>query len=289
MHTNKVNDKKYIGITAREPEVRWGGRGNGYAGNIQFAGAIKKYGWDGFKHIILFEGLTRDAAIAKEIELIEAYDSFRNGYNRDLGGYMPSERHRRAISKAQIGRVRTKEERQLLSDSIKGRCFVNKNGVNRQIQQQELDEHLEVGWILGLSISKENNQKKKEKLSKIVKGKKYITKDCVCKMVREDEIKKYLAEGWVEGRYFSKKGNNKGRRYINDGETEKIVAIKKIEAHLLSGWALGKLDNQTNAGFTTKGLRHIHKDSRHIMVSKTEVEEYLHDGWNLGFVPKNKS
>ena len=44
IHTNKINNKKYIGITCQNPSKRWR-NGNGYK-NGYFAKAIKKYGWD---------------------------------------------------------------------------------------------------------------------------------------------------------------------------------------------------------------------------------------------------
>ena len=69
VHTNKVNDKRYVGITGRDPEKRWA-NGLGYASNYHFSNAIKKYGWDNFQHEILFEFDTVEEALKKETELI---------------------------------------------------------------------------------------------------------------------------------------------------------------------------------------------------------------------------
>lgn len=88
MHTNKINGKKYIGITGREPKVRWGINGNGYWGNPHFSNSIKKYGWDNFEHTILYTNLSKEEAETKEIELIALYDTtdMTKGYNRHMGG-----------------------------------------------------------------------------------------------------------------------------------------------------------------------------------------------------------
>lgn len=110
-HTNKINGKKYIGITCQESDVRWGHKGNNYLQKQPyFAKAIKKYGWNGFTHEILFESLTAQEANDKEIELIAFYHTYVGdpecwGYNLTRGGfggvkYLTEEDRRAAINKA---------------------------------------------------------------------------------------------------------------------------------------------------------------------------------------------
>lgn len=52
------NNKRYIGITKREPSARWGHNGIGYKRNTHFYNAIKLYGWENIKHIIIATDLT---------------------------------------------------------------------------------------------------------------------------------------------------------------------------------------------------------------------------------------
>lgn len=87
VHTNKANGKRYVGITSMLPEKRWA-NGHGYRSNVLFYRAIQKYGWESFKHSVLFDGLTREEAYAKEIELISTFKASnpRFGYNIDKGG-----------------------------------------------------------------------------------------------------------------------------------------------------------------------------------------------------------
>lgn len=82
------NEKVYIGITSMKPEKRWN-YGHGYDRNQPLMkNAIQKYGWDNIFHEILFDGLTKEEAEQKEIELIEFYNSSNRkfGYNVQLGG-----------------------------------------------------------------------------------------------------------------------------------------------------------------------------------------------------------
>lgn len=88
MHRNKINDKKYIGITCRKkPKHRWGKNGNSYKGQV-FKIAIDKYGWDNFEHLILYKNLCAKDAYLKEQELIKRYKTNEKeyGYNLSIGG-----------------------------------------------------------------------------------------------------------------------------------------------------------------------------------------------------------
>lgn len=85
-HTSP-SGKKYVGITHQNPLRRWR-NGEGYKQNPHFYNAILKYGWDNFKHEILFDGLSREKACDKEKELIASYRSNdpKYGYNLSVGG-----------------------------------------------------------------------------------------------------------------------------------------------------------------------------------------------------------
>lgn len=84
IHTSP-NGKKYVGITKQIPEVRWN-YGCGYHNNTHFYRAIKKYGWNNFKHEIVASGLTKNEALHMEIDLIKKFNSFKNGYDLSFGG-----------------------------------------------------------------------------------------------------------------------------------------------------------------------------------------------------------
>lgn len=84
-HTSP-SGKMYIGVTCQRPGRRWRADGSGYRQNEKFTNAIKKYGWDNFKHEVLFDGIEKDEALRIEKELIQKYDTYRNGYNSSLGG-----------------------------------------------------------------------------------------------------------------------------------------------------------------------------------------------------------
>lgn len=84
-HTSPSN-KKYVGISCN-PIKRWN-NGEGYKKNYLFYRAIKKYGWDNFKHEILYENLTVDQAGEIEKRLIDEWHLLDShfGYNLREGG-----------------------------------------------------------------------------------------------------------------------------------------------------------------------------------------------------------
>lgn len=87
IHTNKVNGKKYVGITSQEPNTRWM-NGKGYDKRLRFGRAISKYGWDNFSHDIIYEGLSEQDDKRIEVELIAELRTLDKeyGYNMTKGG-----------------------------------------------------------------------------------------------------------------------------------------------------------------------------------------------------------
>ena len=92
-HTNKVNGKKYIGLTSQRLLSQRSKGGKAYKGCRYFWNAIQKYGWDSFSHDVLESGLTRAQAKEREQYYIALYDTQNpdNGYNIDNGGFTPVE------------------------------------------------------------------------------------------------------------------------------------------------------------------------------------------------------
>lgn len=87
-HTNKVNGKKYVGITSKSLNHRFGTNGANYTQSRYFWNAIDKYGWDNFSHELLADGLSKIEACAMEKKLIADYDlcDRSKGYNIKTGG-----------------------------------------------------------------------------------------------------------------------------------------------------------------------------------------------------------
>lgn len=134
MHRNKINDKKYIGITCRSLKDRSGTDGIGYKGCPHFWKAICEYGWSNFEHIVLLDNLDREIAANKEIELISFYNtrSEEYGYNVAIGGYSSpgelnpfynhthTEETRRKIAESNKRRIWTEEAKASIRDKLSG-------------------------------------------------------------------------------------------------------------------------------------------------------------------------
>ena len=149
-HLNKINDKRYIGITkyGDNPEKRWR-YGTGYAYQEKgLGGAIQKYGWHNFDHIILKEHLSLEDALEWEKYYIKEYHTWVQdpkcwGYNITPGGegrtdpsdevrermrqntiaLWQDEEYRKKNLEARKKYVWTEEHRRNFSNALKGRTL----------------------------------------------------------------------------------------------------------------------------------------------------------------------
>ena len=176
------NGKVYIGITKNRPSVRWGKNGNGYKNHhAHFYSAIQKYGWDNISHEILFDGLTKEEACQKEIELISEYKSNepQYGYNIVRGG---------ETGGGMLGKIHSSETRK---------------------KMREAKKDFSPTWLKGKKLSEEH----KLKCSQALKGRKLSeeTKEKIrqSKLNMSDEYRRKLSEA------------NKNRKHDSPSEKTK--------------------------------------------------------------------
>ncbi len=146
-HTDP-NGKKYFGIS-KNCLKRWN-YGKGYIKNERFHEAITKYGWDGFTHEILKDGLTLDEANKMEKDLIDEHSTTDPlfGYNLRGGGsghgFVTEETRRKQSEKRRgntncVGRVLSDETKNKISESLKE---YYKTHQNAQLGKHLSTEHI---------------------------------------------------------------------------------------------------------------------------------------------------
>ena len=134
-HLNKINGKRYIGLTKHSTnlEKRWRG-GLGYLNNHHkvFSAAIEKYGWENFDHIILETNLkSLEEANVREQYWISYYHSYVGdpqcwGYNSTMGGDGPkgrlmSDEEREYRRQLKLGTKASEDTRRKMSQTRKGK------------------------------------------------------------------------------------------------------------------------------------------------------------------------
>lgn len=157
--SGKENDMVYIGITSQEnPWDRWGVHKAHYEYNEHFSRAISKYAWENFLHEVLFDGLTKEEAEQKEIELIAYYKSTNDkfGYNKANGG-------------SSIGK-HTEETKNILSKKTKKR-FENPEN-NPMYGKHHTKESKKK--ISEKAIGRRHSEEAKQKMSKQRTGEKNV-------------------------------------------------------------------------------------------------------------------
>lgn len=163
-HTSP-SGKVYIGITKQTVNGRWK-NGFGYASSPHFWSAIKKYGWDNFKHEIIKDCLSEDEACEMERSLIAECNATdrRYGYNQKTGGETGSSLNEEVRLKMSLshkkfceehpevckriaekikGYKHTDEARKKMSEAAKGRHYVLTQGWKNKIGEANKSRLLE--------------------------------------------------------------------------------------------------------------------------------------------------
>jgi group I intron endonuclease len=253
------NDKRYYGITKQKTEYRWR-NGKAYKNNKYFINAIKKYGWNNFKHEVLFTDLTKSEAKLLEQIYIVLYDTTNRekGYNITLGGegsngLKHTEESKQRISKNNAkywkGKHLTEETRKKLSKANKGKNhpMYGKN-LSEETKQKLSETHK------GKNLSEET----KQKLSKAFKGKnhpmygKHLTEETK-KKISEANKGKHHTEEAKKKMSEARKGKNIG----NNNPTAKSVICLTTGRIFFTGKEAGEYYNtgKTHISSCCKGKR----------------------------------
>ena len=162
MHT-VPNGRRYIGITHQEPERRWRG-GMHYNYNKRFFLVIVQYGWDNIKHEILYENLSEEEAMQKEVELIAYYKTNQEeyGYNMTSGGSgapncTKSIETREKLSRANKGKKASEETKRKISEGRKGKLKGKESPSAKKVLQYDLDGNLVKEWDCLMDIQRALN------------------------------------------------------------------------------------------------------------------------------------
>lgn len=137
--TNKVNNKKYVGITCQGAEKRFKYHMSSAEASDSQAPlhiAMREIGTSNFELHILESDVSQEEARERELHYIELYDSAEpNGYNNYRAG-MGGKRH-------------SDEGRQHISDGLKGHKFSASR--NEKVRQAMMDREYKQSWSDNLS------------------------------------------------------------------------------------------------------------------------------------------
>jgi len=192
-HRNKINNKSYIGLTSN-PMKRFCGKGSTYKRCIKFYNAIKKYGWNNFEHIVLFDGLSKEEAINMEIKMIALYDTTTRGYNISNGGeafmlgYRFTEEQKLQMSISRKGRNKSKRC-SIDSEYKKGHTFAPET-----LQKMSEAKKGKPTWNKGLkgyNSGDKNPMKRPEVVAKFIGKNNPMSKKILAYDINDNFIKEY--------------------------------------------------------------------------------------------------
>lgn len=165
-HTNKTNGKKYVGITKQTLNQRWR-QGKGYGKTAPIYKAIKHYGWDGFDHDVLEDGLTYEEACEAEKRYIRELNCLvPNGYNLEYGGNANkgcNEITRKKMSEMRKGVKQniSEEERKRRSEFMKKICPMH----DPVLKKKCMERRKQAGYKVSEEMKAVLSKKAKERLN----------------------------------------------------------------------------------------------------------------------------
>jgi group I intron endonuclease len=245
IHTNKINNKAYIGITGKNVKQRWGKNGYRYKSNKHFWSAICKYKWENFEHIIFMTNLTQEEACHIEQLLIALYNTnnVAYGYNVSSGG-----------ENGFCGCHCSEEQRQKKSEAMKGLYIGEKNPMYGVSPKERMDKETYDHWKKNIQ-DRMSSEETKEKLRQANLGKKYSDEINVKKgrkdeahpnygKIMSEETKEKLRQAQTGKKYSDEINIKKGRKGILNHSARAVCQYDK-DGTLVCRWSYATLASET--------------------------------------------
>ena len=119
---NKINNKVYIGFDSNWPHRKNSHKCYYKSKDTKFYRAIKKYGWENFKWVIIYQSKDKLHTLKEmETHFITEYNSFKKGYNSTFGGDGTFGFHNTNYKPSYgfLGKKHTKQTKALMSKNMK--------------------------------------------------------------------------------------------------------------------------------------------------------------------------
>lgn len=156
--------------------------------------------------------------------------------NQHAKGNVLSKETKRKMSESRMGHITSKTTKEKISISHKGKRWINKNEEYKQVSNEVLQEYLNDGWSLG---GKSLSEQQIKLLISINTGAKRTEE--TKQKIRNAKLGK---QTWNKGIPMSNEAKKKlskiktGSRWINNGETEKMITK---DEELPDGFDFGRL------------------------------------------------
>jgi group I intron endonuclease len=229
--TNKINNKKYIGLTCNI-KIRYNQHRKATSRAVVFCLAIKKYGFENFEFLILKEGLSLEDAKSFEKKFINEFNSIvPNGYNRTIGGDASVKHSLETIEKIKeknrIYRLNNPHPMQGRKHSEETKKLIKESALKRK-DRLSGESH----WNFGMKHKESTKEKMsvKQSLGNNPRAKKVIdlNTNTIYSCINEAKVVHGISHSFISMLCSGKRKSNKYNfKYLKDYEQERCLFINR--------------------------------------------------------------
>lgn len=229
--TNKINNKKYVGITC-DVKRRYNQHKRTTSKAVVFCLAIKKYGFENFEFLILEENLSlKDAKLLERQFIKELNCMVPNGYNRTEGGDSSvkhtKETIEKIVEKTRIWRLTNDHPMKGKKHSEESKKLMKESALKRtDIPFGELH------WNFGMKHKESTKEKMsvKQSLGNNPQAKKVIdlNTNIIYSCLNEAKLVYGISHSFISMLCSGKRKSNKYNfKYLKDYEQERCLSVNR--------------------------------------------------------------